>query len=265
MKLRIALIQMQVEMENPSSNFIHARELMEKAMEKKPDILVLPETWNTGFFPKENLSSLADEGGKETFRLLSDISSRFQVNIVGGTTAVKEGSSIYNRSSVFDRKGRLIAIYNKMHGFSLSGEPGYFQMGDHTVHFTLDGISCSMAVCYDIRFPEFIRREALQGVDLFFVPAAWPKIRNHHWVTLNRARAIENQFYLAAVNEAGKLGDTEYAGESLLLDPWGEDICHLEESEEIAFGRIDTDVIREVRTQINVFRDRRPQWDKVDC
>lgn len=263
MKLRIALIQMHVEMGNPTVNFAHAKELMEKAMEKKPDILVLPETWNTGFFPRENLSALADDEGKETCALLSSTASRFQVNIVGGTTAVKEGTDIYNRSYVFDRKGSLVSTYDKIHGFSLSGEPGYFRMGNHLSHFTLDGLTCSMAICYDIRFPELIRREALAGVDLFFVPAAWPKIRNHHWVTLNRARAIENQFYLAAVNQAGRSGDTDYAGASLLLDPWGEDICHLESDEDIAFGRVDTDVIQEVRTQINVFRDRRPDWDRV--
>lgn len=264
MKLRIALLQMHVEMGNPNVNFAHAKELMERAMEKKPNILVLPETWNTGFFPKENLSSLADEDGKETISLLSSMAASHGVNIVGGTTAVKVGPDIYNRSYVFDRKGALVTSFDKIHGFSLSGEPGYFRMGNHLSHFELDGLSCSMAICYDIRFPELIRREALEGVDLFFVPAAWPKIRNHHWVTLNRARAIENQFYLAAVNQAGKSGDTEYAGESLLLDPWGEDICHLEGDEEIAFGRVDTDVIHQVRSRINVFRDRRPDWDKVE-
>lgn len=264
MKLRIALLQMYVEMGNPKVNFSHAQELMEQAMEKEPDILVLPETWNTGFFPKENLSGLADEEGDETCRLLSSTASRFGVNIVGGTAAVKVGHDIYNRSYVFDRKGHMVSSFDKMHGFSLSGEPGYFRMGDHLSHFKLDTISCSMAICYDIRFPELIRREALLDVDLFFVPAAWPKIRNHHWVTLNRARAIENQFYMACVNQAGKSGDTEYAGESLLLDPWGEDICHLEDDEDIAFGRVDTDVIHEVRSRINVFRDRRPDWDKVE-
>ena len=75
MKLRIALLQMHVEMGNPKVNFAHARDMMEKAMEKKPDILVLPETWNTGFFPKENLSLLADEEGKETCSLLSSIAA----------------------------------------------------------------------------------------------------------------------------------------------------------------------------------------------
>ena len=157
MKLRIALLQMHVEMGNPKVNFAHARDMMEKAMEKKPDILVLPETWNTGFFPKENLSLLADEEGKETCSLLSSIAASHGVNIVGGTTAVKVGQDIYNRSYVFDRKGDLVTSFDKIHGFSLSGEPGYFRMGNHLSHFELDGLSCSMAICYDIRFPELIR------------------------------------------------------------------------------------------------------------
>lgn len=264
MKLRIGLIQMQVEMGNPKANFAHAKELLEKSMERKPDILVLPETWNTGFFPKDHLLELSDEDGKETTALLSPLAEKYGINIVGGTTAVRIGKDVYNRSLVFDRKGDLVSSFDKMHGFSLSGEPDYFRMGDHLAHFKLDGIPCSMAICYDIRFPELIRREALIGVDLFFVPAAWPKIRNAHWVGLNRARAIENQFYLAAVNEGGQSGGLDYAGESLLLDPWGEDICHLGSDEEIAFGRMDTEVIKEVRTKINVFRDRRPEWDVVE-
>ena len=98
MKLRIALLQMHVEMGNPKVNFAHARDMMEKAMEKKPDLLVLPETWNTGFFPKENLSLLADEEGKETCSLLSSIAASQGVHIVGGTTAVKVGQDIYNRT-----------------------------------------------------------------------------------------------------------------------------------------------------------------------
>ena len=263
MKLRIGLLQMHVELGKPDVNYAHALELMEKAMKHEPDILVLPETWNVGFFPAEHLDELADKNGERTQEMLSTFAKNNNVNIVGGTVAAKIGNDILNRSYVFNREGKIAETFDKIHGFSLSGEPGYFRMGDHLAHFNLDGVACSMAVCYDIRFPELIRREALMGVDLFFVPATWPKIRNTHWVRLNQARAIENQFYLAAVNQAGRSGGLEYAGNSLLLDPWGEEICRLEDEEEIAFGRIDTDVIQEVRSQINVFRDRRPDIDKI--
>ena len=263
MKRTISLIQMQVTMGDPKANFSHAQELMEKALETKPDILVLPETWNVGFFPADHLLELADTEGKETKDFLSSFAKAHQVSILGGTVAVSEGNKVYNRSYGFDEKGNLISTYDKIHGFSLSGEPDYFEMGQSIPHFQMAGLSCSMAICYDVRFPELIRREALQGVDLFFLPAAWPMLRKDHWVTLNKARAIENQFYLACVNQGGLSGNTTYAGNSMLLDPWGHDLCHLSDQEEIATGTIDTDTITEVRTKINTYRDRRPGIDRV--
>ena len=263
MKRTISLIQMQVTMGNPAANFSHAQQLMETAMKERPDILVLPETWNVGFFPADHLAQLADPEGKETKAFLSSFAKEHQVSILGGTVAVSEGNQVYNRSYGFDETGKLVSTYDKIHGFSLSGEPEYFQMGHTIPHFQMAGLSCSLAICYDVRFPELIRREALQGVDLFFLPAAWPKLRKDHWITLNKARAIENQFYLACVNQGGVSGNTDYAGNSMLLDPWGNALCHLPEEEAISIGTIDTDVISEVRTKINTYRDRRPEIDRV--
>ena len=263
MKRTLALIQMQVTMGAVKKNYAHAQELMEKAMENHPDILVLPETWTTGFFPKENLKDLADMDGKETKNFLSRFSATHHVCLVGGTAAVREGEKIYNRSYIFDAEGKEVASYDKIHGFSLSGEPDYFCGGSHLTHFQLAGLSCSMAVCYDIRFPELIRREALQGVDLFFLPAAWPKLRQDHWITLNRARAIENQFYLACVNQGGISGDTVYAGSSMVIDPWGQPANDITTEETIITATLDTDIISEVRQKINTYKDRRPEWDRV--
>lgn len=261
MKKKIALIQMDVALGDTRGNFAHAKALMERAMAEAPDILVLPETLNTGFLPTpaERLAELADEDGREAQALFGAFAKDRGVNIVAGSVAVKENGKILNRSYVFDRTGTAVASYDKIHGFSPAHETNYFAGGDHTVHFALDGIPCSMAICYDVRFCELIRTEALSGVDLFFLPAAWPLIRKEHWVTLAKARAIENQMYLCAVNECGRAGKTKYAGHSLLLSPWGDEICHLGESEEIVIGEIDLDVIRNIREGINVFRDRRPE------
>lgn len=264
MQLTLALIQMEVAMGDVEKNFSHAQELMEKAMEKKPDILVLPETWTTGFFPKETLSALADSDGHRTQSFLSTFARTHHVHIVGGTAAVKEGDAIYNRSYIYGHTGSLVSTYDKIHGFSLSGEPEYFQGGSRLSHFHLAGLSCSMAVCYDVRFPELIRREALQGVDLFFLPAAWPKLRQDHWITLNRARAIENQFYLAAVNQGGLSGGTPYAGSSMLINPWGQPANEITTEEAIITAILDTAVIAEVREKINTYGDRKPEIDMVE-
>ena len=130
------------------------------------------------------------------------------MNIVGGSVLVKEGNCYYNRAYVVNRSGQVTAEYDKVHGFSPAGEQKMFTGGNHTVHFLLDDIPCSMAICYDIRFPEFIRREALEGAKLFFVPAAWPLRRIEHWKILNQARAIENEMVVLAVNQAGLVNGT---------------------------------------------------------
>lgn len=168
MKKKIALIQMQAVLADVETNYRHAEELMEQAMEGNPDILVLPETWNTGFYISRKLKSIADEGGKRTETFLSSFTKKHHVNVVGGSAAVLCGDDVYNRSFVFDREGRKIAEYDKVHGFSYAYEPMYFKGGDHAVSFALDDISCSMVICYDIRFPELVRRSVLEGkADLF--------------------------------------------------------------------------------------------------
>ena len=263
MKKKIALIQMDVALGEPAKNFAHARELLSRAAKDAaaPDVLVLPEIWNTGFLPHphEALVAASDDGGRETISLCGEIARKYGVNIVAGSVSVREGGELFNRAHVFDRSGALIVTYDKMHAFTPVGEEKHFRGGTKTVRFLLDDVPCSLAICYDVRFCELIRKEALSGVDLFFLPAAWPLVRGYHWDVLNKARAIENQMFLCAVNESGYAGKTKYAGNSLLLSPWGDEILHLPEEETVQIGEIDLDVLREIRETINVFRDRKPE------
>uniref|UniRef100_UPI0026700FAE nitrilase-related carbon-nitrogen hydrolase n=1 Tax=uncultured Allisonella sp. TaxID=339338 RepID=UPI0026700FAE len=181
MKKKAALLQMRPEWASSEANRKQVEQLVSRAMEEAEDILVLPELWDTGFFPSENLDSLADVDGCKARNFLSEMARRYRVNIVGGSVLVKEGNCYYNRAYVVNRSGQVTAEYDKVHGFSPAGEQKLFTGGNHTVHFLLDNIPCSMAICYDIRFPEFIRREALEGAKQFFVPAAWPLRRIEHW------------------------------------------------------------------------------------
>lgn len=259
MKKKIALLQMNVVLEDVEQNYCHAVELMEQAMQENPDILVLPETLNVGFFPQNNLKQLADHDGITTKKCFGDFAKTHQVNIIAGSVATEKGGEIYNTSYAFNRTGEIVCEYDKIHGFSPSGEHEYFKGGTEVYHYTLDGIACSTIICYDMRFPELVRTATLKGVDLLFIPAQWPLTRKKHWVTLATARAIENQMFVCAVNGCGYAGETKYGGNSVLVDPWGEEIAHLGTEEEIQFGIIDTDVIANIRESINVFRDRRPE------
>lgn len=263
MKKRISLIQMDVAFGNPDENYKHAVALMQEALKDAPDILVLPETMNVGFFPKQDLDTLADTDGQRTKDVFGTFAQNHNVNIVAGSVANKKNGRIYNTTYVFDRTGKVVCEYDKMHGFTPADEHHYFQGGNKAVNFELDDIKCSCVICYDMRFPELIRTATLRGVDLMFIPAQWPLARKLHWVTLNTARAIENQIFVCAVNACGHAGETKYGGNSLLINPWGEEICHLGTEEETITGEIDMSIIQGIRESINIFRDRKPEYYQI--
>ena len=256
--MRISLIQMNMKQAAPEENYPHAVRLIETTIEREhPDVLVLPETWNTGFFPKENLALLADDDGARTIEEIGALAKQYAVNIVAGSVANRRNDSIYNTAYIFDREGNVIASYDKTHLFSPMGEHEFFEAGDHLCRFELDGVSCAMIICYDIRFPELTRCLTLGGVDIFFVVSQWPDVRADHLRTLARARAIENQMFVTVCNSCGSYDDTQYGGGSVLIDPWGKVLTEAGTEEEIITGDLDLSVVEGIRSSINVFRDRR--------
>ncbi|TKH36068.1 carbon-nitrogen hydrolase [Paenibacillus polymyxa] len=257
----VALIQAHIEIGNPPENHSHIRSLMEQAVkaEQKPDLIVLPEMWNTGY-ALDRVHELADEEGTETRAWIAAFAATHQVNVVAGSIAEKKSDGhVYNTMLVFDRTGKEIASYSKIHLFRLMDEEKYLQPGEEKVVFSLDGgIQAGASICYDIRFPELARSLALSGANLLIVPAEWPHPRLHHWRTLLTARAIENQMYVIACNRVGRSGDTDFFGHSLIIDPWGEMIAEGGEQEEILTGSIESALVQDVRGRIPVFEDRRP-------
>ena len=257
-KMRISCVQMDMRLGESDWNFTHAQTLVRRAAAENPDVVVLPEMWNTGFFPAD-LDKSADRDGAETKAVFSAMAAELGINIVCGSVANRRGDKFYNTAYVFDRTGAVAAEYDKTHLFSPSGEHERFQAGDRLCRFTLDGRSCGLIICYDLRFPELTRTLALEGLDLLFVPAQWPDKRSMHLQTLAQARAIENQMFLALCNSVGTAGETRCGGGSALLDPWGAYIAQAGNGEEIITGELDFSVVEGIRSSINVFRDRRPE------
>lgn len=260
--MKISCVQMDMHLGDVEYNFAHAAELVRAAAAaEQPDVVVLPETWNTGFFPKD-LSSCADRDGTRTKAVFSALAKELSVNIVCGSVATQKAEGFYNTAYVFNRAGEVVAEYDKTHLFTPSGEHEAFQAGTHTCRFRLDGKRCGLIICYDIRFPELARTMALEGVDLLFVAAQWPEKRIMHLETLAQARAIENQMFLALCNSCA--ADTACGGHSAIIDPWGAYLAKGGASEEAVTGALDFSVIEGIRSSINVFRDRRPELYKVD-
>lgn len=258
--MKISLIQMNVRLGEPEHNFAHAEELIRRAVaQEQPDVVTLPEAWNVGFFPKGSLEALADQNGAQVKQVFGALAKELSVNIVAGSVANMREGALCNTSFVFDRSGALVAEYDKTHLFSPSGENRFFSFGDHVVDFILDGVHCGLVICYDIRFPELVRALALRGIDILFVVAQWPEVRCLHWDILNRARAIENQMFVACTNARGFAGKIKNAGHSALIDPWGEALACAGEDEIILSAEADLSVVQSIRSSINIYRDRRPE------
>jgi predicted amidohydrolase len=136
-------------------------------------------------------------------------------------------------------------------------EEKHLTAGNRLGLYAMDGQTTGSVICYDIRFPEWIRTYALQGMKVLFVPAQWPNPRLQHWRQLLIARAIENQMYVVACNRVGFGGGSEFFGHSLVIDPWGEVIAEGSEREEVVQAQIDLALVDEVRSRIPVFTDRR--------
>ena len=261
--MKISCLQMDMQLGCVEENFAHAEKLIAEAMQAKPDVLVLPETWNTGFFPKENLADLCCKDGDMVKSRIGALAKKYQVNIVAGSVSNVRDGKIYNTAMIFDRDGACIGSYDKTHLFTPMGEDNYYTPGDHLCRFELDGAKCAIIICYDVRFTELVRTLALQGLDMLFVVSQWPNIRIPHLRTLTLARAIENQMFVACCNSCGTAGETVYGGTSAIIDPWGETLALAGEKEEIITADCDLQILEKIRGSVPVFRDRRPQLYQI--
>lgn len=254
--MKIACLQLDIAFGNPAENKRRVQRELEQICDQQLDVIVLPELWTTGY-DLPNLQTIADEDGKDTKSFISELAQLYNVNIVAGSVAKKTKTSITNTMYVANRTGDIVGEYSKLHLFRLMDEHLYLQSGDETGFFTLDGTLCAGVICYDIRFPEWIRAHTVQGATVLFVVAEWPLPRLSHWRTLLQARAIENQCYVVACNRAGTDPNNVFAGHSLIIDPWGNIVSEAGETPCSLIGEIDLAKVSEVRSQIPIFQDRR--------
>jgi len=257
--MKISLIQMDVAKGDTERNYTKVSELVREAATHDGDVIVLPEMWNTGY-ALERIQDISDPEGRRTVALMSELSRKHKVNIIAGSIACRHGEDVFNTMMIFNRHGDKVAEYSKIHLFRLMDEHKYLQPGSRPCTFELEGVTFGAIICYDLRFPELSRLLALNGAEVLVVPAQWPYPRLAHWKTLLEARAIENQFFVAACNRVGVDPDkTEFFGYSRVIDPWGEVIGEIkDEKEGILTVEIDLSLIARVRETVPVFQDRKP-------
>jgi omega-amidase len=257
MSIKISCIQMDIAFGNPKVNYQTVKQKIQEAITEKPDIIVLPELWTTGY-DLTRLEEIADPEGKQTIEFLTTIAREHGIHIVGGSIAKRTSEGVYNTMFVVDNKGELLGEYSKLHLFKLMDEHLYLEAGTTEGLFSLGETTCAGVICYDIRFPEWIRKHTTKGAEVLFVVAEWPLPRLAHWRSLLISRAIENQCYVVACNRSGKDPNNDFAGHSMIIDPWGDIVAEASVGDAIIHGEIDVKKVSHVRNQIPIFDDRRP-------
>ena len=242
--MKVSIAQFKSELGAVKENFLTATRLIAAA--KNSDVILLPELWSTGYYPTP-VENFADIDAERTKNFLCAAAKKFSVNIIGGSVIVNSGGKIFNRCLVANRCGEIVATYDKTHLFSFAHEDDVFSAGKKVVTVELDGIRCGLAICYDLRFPEFIRKIALAGAEIIFIPAAWSLKRLFPRQILTKARAIENQVFVAFANSSGK---------SEVVNPRGEVIAEIERGEELLTIEVDLNERREVIATMNLLADR---------
>ncbi len=254
-KLRISLGQMQIKLACPADNLAKARQMIGAAGGSQ--LILLPELWSTGY-DLENARGHASELNCGIFAQVAAV-AREQAIAVYGSLLERRGNQVMNCAAYYAADGELHGVYRKIHLFRLFDEHLWLGEGETATLLDLPWGATGLAICYDLRFPELFRRYAVNhGAKLMLLCAEWPLARVAHWRTLLRARAIENQCFVAATNSCGETGGTVFGGHSMIIDPWGEIIAEAGEDECLLSAELDLDEVARVRRAIPVFEDRRP-------
>lgn len=226
---KLALAQFSIKIGSPEANIAAGIDYIETAARQRCRLILLPELWTSGY-DLENRQKYIGLN-REVLVELQTRAERHDM-FIGGSYLTNEHDSYHNTFILLQPGNNDPLRYHKIHLFRLLEEPKYFQPGSQPLAAVTPLGRLGLAVCYDVRFPEMFRVYGRERVDLLLVSAQWGAERTDHWRTLLRARAIENQFFVAAVNAVGPLRDKILAGFSAVIDPWGEVLAEADGDEE---------------------------------
>lgn len=251
--MNIAAIQSDLVWEDPDKNRSCFSRIIDD-LDSNTEMVVLPEMFTTGF--SMNSIAMAEPMNGNTVEWMRITSEKNGVAIVG-SLVIKEDDKFFNRL-IFMKPDGTFSYYDKGHLFRMERENLYFTKGIRPLIVSWSGFNISLQICYDLRFPVWSRIRN-NNFDLLIYIANWPGNRRDAWNTLLRARAMENQCYVAGINRIGEDGEgLSYSGDSVILGPKGETIASLSKCQE---GIITTNLsLRNLQR----FRDKFPVWKDAD-
>lgn len=247
--LTVSLVQRDIKWEAKSDNLQAYDRLLQQV--QQPDLIVLPEMFNTGF--TMNAAAMAEPMDGEGVQWLKSWAAEYQA-VLMASMIIEEKGHYYNRLIWMPPDGTY-QTYDKRHLFSMTEEPKHFTPGQEQLRVQLKDWKLCPVVCFDLRFPEWLRNQ--DHYDGLLVNANWPEKRAHHWRTLLQARAIENQCYVIGVNRVGEDGNkVPFSGDSMVVDPIGEPLTHLRYTEQVSTITLDSEKLTKTRRHMPFLQEQ---------
>ena len=227
--MKVSILQHDIVWGNPAENRLR----LQQQIEAQPgaDLYVLTEMWSTGFATNPEGVAERDEA---SLQWMKDMAVQMQAAIAG-SLAIEQDGSFHNRLYFVKPDGE-VEYYDKRHLFAYGGEDKYYSPGTERVVVEWKGVRFLLTVCYDLRFPVWMRY--CNDYDAIICVANWPTVRIDSWQTLLRARAIENQCYVVGVNRVGKDPNCDYCGCSAIINPYGQTIAECEKDKECSMEAV---------------------------
>ena len=263
--LNIAAVQM-VSRTDPAANLADMRRLVRQAAAQGADWVLLPEYWPVMARRDADKPALAEPFGAGRLQdAMAEAAAECRIILFGGTIPLQSAKhgKISNSMLVYGRNGECLSRYDKMHLFRFQSGIERYDEGDTLLAgstlpppLEIDGWRAAQGICYDLRFPEFFRAQI--PADILLLPAAFTHTTGQaHWELLLRARAVENQCYLAAAGQGGlhENGRRTF-GHSMLIDPWGNVLARQPENEGIVMAAASRKTLDEMRTKLPALSHR---------
>ena len=267
--VKISALQMSSVIGDIQANINKVSILIQKNLHNDVDVLILPEVWTCGWSCSDFIKSAQNIEDSEAISFLKEIAKKYNTNIIGGSLITIQEGKYYNTCPVIDRNGRLLTIYNKNHLYSYYGceENKYVETGKSPVMVELDGVNYGLTICYDIRFPEIYRAYRISGADILVNCAAWGASKPIPWEMMTKSRAIENQCYMIALTQSGKIRENEYnLGHSRIIDYKGEELASIFEGEGIITSECSMKSMYEFRKKCTILEDIKNNYEvKILC
>ncbi|EKQ50364.1 carbon-nitrogen family hydrolase [Clostridium sp. Maddingley MBC34-26] len=247
----IGIAQINIVWENARENMKKVEEFAQKASKSNVELVLFPEMTFTGFTMNIQKLLLSEN---EIVNWIKKVAVNNNVNI-GLGFAVKVDEKGENKYVVISKEGNILAQYIKIHPFSYGGEDKKYYCGKKICTFTIGEFKITPFICYDLRFPE-IFQAASKAAQIITVAASWPEDREEHWVTLLKARAIENQCYIIGINRVGEGDNLHYGGASIFVNPNGEILNEISSKETLIVSNIEMNDITKIKNKFDIKKDR---------